>query len=321
MHLTRLGQRCLRWLGSDRTGVGLDVGTTSVKAVTLTQQAGRCEMVGASLVPLGACADPAAVVDAIRRAVVEAHAEGYPVVAALSAAAVTAQLLDLPIMPEEDLYSVVPYRAQEEMPLDLRQSRFDFTVLSRGERRVRVLAVAAPEEAVERAAALVRRAGLSICAMDVDSLAVVNCFLGMGLAGEGTWARGTIGLLHVGASLTSLAVLTGGELDFRREVVIGMEAAAEMETALEDLANEIRLSLEYHESQSFRRVSCLLLTGGGLAHPRAAGIFEAVLRVPVLPWDPTEALAATPELRERVRPIAPQLTVGIGLALRGLQEL
>lgn len=320
MGLIGWGQHLLTWLGIGRIGVGLDIGTTSIKVTTLARQDGACELLGASLVPVAGRAEATVVVaDAIRRAVEEANATGCPAATALSGAAVTMRLLEVPAMSEEDLHSVVPYRAQEVMPVDLRRSRFDFTVVARTERMVRVLAVAAPEAAVERVVALARQAGVVVTAVEVDALAVVNCFLGMGPAATGdAWRHGTVGLLHVGASLTSLAVLAEGALDFCREIVIGADAVAMAEAALEDLANEVRLSLEYRQTQAARPMHCLVLGGGGVALPQMVEVFEEVLRVPVLPWDPTEMVVVPPALRGRVRPVAPQFAVSLGLALRGV---
>jgi type IV pilus assembly protein PilM len=259
-------------------------------------------------------------VEAIRRAIVEANAEGWAVVTALSGASVAMQLLVLPAMPAEDLYSVMPYRAQEVMPIDVRRSRFDFTVVSQVDHQVRVLAVAAPDAEVDRTVALVHRAGIAVKAVDVDALAVVNCFLEVGPVAAGSaWGRGTVGLLHIGASLTSLAVLTEGALDFCRQIVIGTEAVAATETALDDLAHEIRLSLEYRQAQGQRPVDCVVLGGGGASLAGGVDVFEDVLGVPVLPWDPTEMVEVSAPWRQRLRPIAPQLVVGLGLALRGVQ--
>ncbi len=312
-----MGRRLMRWLRTDQVGVGLDIGTSSVKVVMLAQQDDGYALLGASLVSLGERSD-SATADAIGWAMTEAHAQGRPVATALSAAVAAIRLMEIPFVPEDDLYSIVPYRAQEEMAYDARRSRLDFAVVSRSERQLRVLTVAASIASIEHIIGLVRRAGASVAAIDVDALAVVNCFLGLGLAASGAWARGTIGLLYVGASTTALAVLSGGQLEYHREIAMGTDAMEERRQMIEEFAGEIRLSLEYHEDQTGRTVRCLLFGGGGVLHPLTSEVLERVLHVPVLPWDPTDAMTVPESLRERVGPMASQLTVAIGLALRGV---
>ena len=155
-------------------------------------------------------------------------------------------------------------------------------------------------------------------------------------------------LVDVGATRTSINVLFGGQTCFSREINIGgqdmtqavarrlgvesYEAEAikrasdshepEVNSAiapvLEDLVSEISLSLDYVEHHSGVRVDEILLSGGGVLAPGAAGYIEQATARRTRTWNPLEGLRIDPSRVdvEEMETWAPTLVVAVGLASR-----
>jgi type IV pilus assembly protein PilM len=157
-----------------------------------------------------------------------------------------------------------------------------------------------------------------------------------------------IALVDIGASRTCINVLAGGETCFSREIGIGghdmtqavarklglevfeaeaikragddkeAEVARAIQPVLEDLTNEISLSLDYVENHEGLRVDEVLLSGGGILAPGAVTYVEQATGRTARTWNPLEGLRVAEERVdvEELEAWAPSLVVALGLASR-----
>jgi type IV pilus assembly protein PilM len=214
--------------------------------------------------------------------------------------------------------------------------------------RMTVLLAACKQDAIDERVHLLHSRGLLPVAIDVDLFALANAWELCGMIpGEGQEAGG-LALVDIGATRTSINVLCGGETCFSREINIGghdmtqavarrltvepfeaeaIKRASESHEAevnsaiapvLEDLVSEISLSLDYVEHHAGLGVDEILLSGGGVLAPGAAGYIEHATARRARTWNPLEGLrvdASNVDVEE-LEAWASTLVVAVGLASR-----
>jgi type IV pilus assembly protein PilM len=260
-------------------------------------------------------------------------------------------------MSDSELKQAIRFESDKYLPFDLDQVQMDCQALHRshgggedaaGEGQMTVLLAACKSDAIEEQVHLLQTRGLQPAAIDVDVFALANAWelCGM-LPGEEDEQAG-LALVDVGAVRTSINVLCGGETCFSREINIGghdmtqavarrlavepFEAEAIKRTSesheaevnsaiapvLEDLVSEISLSLDYVEHHAGFGVDEILLSGGGVLAPGAAGYIEHATARRARSWNPLEGLrvdAGNVDVEE-LEAWASTLVVAVGLASR-----
>ncbi len=213
-----------------------------------------------------------------------------------------------------------------------------------------VLLAACKTQAIERNLQICHANGLTPAAIDVDLFALANAWELCGLPDTGDAAIDTsaIALVDVGAERTSINVISGGETCFSREINIGgadmtqaiarrmgvelyeaeaikracegneAEVNSAIAPVLEDLANEISLSLDYVEHHEGVMVNETLLSGGGVLAPGAARYIEQATGRTARTWNPLEGLRVDVDnvKVEELEAWSSTLVVALGLASR-----
>ena len=169
--------------------LGLDITTSSVKLIELTQSGKRfrvesyaAEPTPPSSVSEKAIVDAKAVGEAIRRAVKRAGAKATDVAVAISGDAAITKVIQMPSsLSERDLEGQVEIQADQYIPFPMEEVSFDFEVVGPNEKDpelMDVLLVATRTENVEQREAAVHAAGLDTHVVDVEAFALENaCIL------------------------------------------------------------------------------------------------------------------------------------------------
>jgi type IV pilus assembly protein PilM len=192
--------------------------------------------------------------------------------------------------------------------------------------------------------------GLTPIAVDIDVFALANAWELCGSPGGDPEAlrEQTLALVDIGATRTSINVLSRGETCFSREIGIGgsdmtqavarrlgievfeaeglkrdpQEKEAELTRAIspvfEDLVSELSLSLDYVENREGVEVEEVLLSGGGCRAPGALAFVEQSTGRTARTWNPLDGLrVATDRVNvEELEACASSLAIAIGLASR-----
>ena len=119
--------------------VGLDIGSSSVKAIEL-KPAGkgfRVTALGVESVPPdsivdGAIIDGGAVADAVRRLFANKKFKAKDVVASLSGNSVIVKKITLPVMTETELDESIYWEAEQYIPFDIQDVNLDYQILDPG---------------------------------------------------------------------------------------------------------------------------------------------------------------------------------------------
>lgn len=212
--------------------IGLDVGSSSVKLVELTESGGtpRLERYAIEPLPRGAVVDGNVdkidiVAEAVRRAWRRSGTRIKNVAMALPPAAVITKRIALPgNLRDEEMEMQVESEANQYIPFALDEVSLDFQVLgpiASAPDDVEVLIAASRKEKVEDRMAVAQAAGLRPVVVDVESYAaraaLERLIAQFPNEGEGL----VIAVFYIGANSTSVAVMHGGEAIYEREQPFG----------------------------------------------------------------------------------------------------
>jgi type IV pilus assembly protein PilM len=209
--------------------VGLDIGSSSVKAVEL-KAAGKGYRVAAfAIEPVppdsivdGAIIDGAAVAEAIRRVFANKAFITKDVAASLSGNAVIVKKINLPVMTEAELAESIYWEAEQYIPFDIQDVNLDYQILDRGtgadsKGTMDILLVAAKKEKIADYTGVIAQAGRVPIVVDVDVFALQNAYE----VNYGLDPQTVVVLLNAGASAININILTGDQSLFTRDISIG----------------------------------------------------------------------------------------------------
>jgi type IV pilus assembly protein PilM len=237
-----------------RSLVGLDIGSSAVKAVEL-HIAGKGYKVtafGSEPVPPdsivdGAIIDGGAVADAIRRLFDARKIKTTDVAASLSGNAVIVKKITLPTMTETELAESIYWEAEQYIPFDIQDVNLDHQIVDNGvasgKGMMDVLLVAAKKEKIADYTGVIGQAGRVAVVVDVDAFALQNAYE----INYGIDPAAVVVLLNAGASATNINILAGDQSVFTRDISIGGNAyteALQKELSLPfDLADQLKRGL------------------------------------------------------------------------------
>ncbi|WP_432540387.1 type IV pilus assembly protein PilM [Kineococcus sp. SYSU DK002] len=209
-----------------RNAVGLDIGTSGVRAAELSY--GRdgitLEKFGQVALPEGAVRDgevidQAVVVDALKALWKGSGFREKRVALGVANQRVVVRQLDLPWMTRSELKVSLPLQVQEFLPMAVEDAVLDFHVTEELQgpegRQLRGLLVAAAKDTVMSNVTAVQAAGLRVTSVDLTSFAVLR---GTGRPHSDV---GTEALLDIGARVSNLVIHSGGVPRFVRVLLSG----------------------------------------------------------------------------------------------------
>ena len=229
--------------------VGLDIGSSSVKAIEL-KPAGkgfRVSAIGVESVPPdsivdGAIIDGGAVADAVRRLFANKKFKAKDVVASLSGNSVIVKKITLPAMTEAELSESIYWEAEQYIPFDIQDVNLDYEILDSGAQgQMEVLLVAAKKDKIADYTNVISQAGKTPVIVDVDVFALQNAFE----ANYGFEPGAVVAILNAGASAININILSGSQSVFTRDVSMGGNAFTE--------AVQKELNLPYESAEQLKK--------------------------------------------------------------------
>lgn len=329
--------------------VGLDIGTSCIKAVELTREKYDHVVTGYAQVDVQ---NESARQDAIAELMRAAKFRTKRVATAVSGKNVVFRYIGMPEMAEDKLVAAVRLEAEKYIPFDVSEVELDAQKLSvasdaNGKAEMKVLLVAAKKTIVADHSRMLSDLGLQPVAVGVDGFALGNAWELGDLVHPGIQDPGrTVALIDIGATKASINILRDNVSCFAREVPMGgqdltnaiarrlgieppqaetlkREPGDQMSVVqeacgqvLEDLGNEVNLSFDFFENQFDGEVQEVWLTGGTALLPFLEESFEKIFEKRTKTWNPVEGLKVRADNVdvEALNQLAPQLAVAIGLA-------
>jgi len=246
-----------------RTAIGLDIGTSSIRAAQLTVSKGAVTLdrfgqvaIPPGVVRDGEVIDSDAVAEALKHLWSSAKFSQKDVVLGISNQKVFVRQVDIPWMPAGELKNSLKFQVADLLPMPVEEAVLDFVVLNEvmneGARHLRGLLVAASQDMVLGSIRACQKAGLKVTTADLTPFAVLRAAGTtdpMGLSGPEA-------VVDVGARVTNIVVHEGGVPQFVRILLLGGD----------DVTGAIveRLGISAVEAERLKR------SPGALSSPAAA---------------------------------------------------
>src|SRR3712207_6525910 len=204
--------------------VGLDIGSSSVKAVELSGKPGSLSLVNLGFEGL----QPDTVVDGqimelndvsgVISGVFSRHQfKTDRVAAAVSGSSFIVKNIIVPQMTREELEGSIDWHAEEHIPFEISDVSLDYQVVGSGADSLHVLMAACKRGFVANLKQAIQLAGKQPAVIDVDAFALQNCYE----VNYQPAANLVVALLNVGASTMNINILRGVRSVFTRDVSVG----------------------------------------------------------------------------------------------------
>ncbi len=206
--------------------VGLDVGSSSIKAVELRKKGGQIEVAHLGLEPLSSdivvdsmIVDSGTVSSAISKLFVDNLIKTKTVATAVSGHSVIVKKISLPSMSDAELADTIEKEAAQHIPFDLADVSLDYQILSEevGNPQMDVLLVAVKKDKILNYTNVLSMAGRAPTIVDIDALALQNCYEYNYQPAPGQ----VVALLNLGASVMNINIVKGTTPLFPRDVSVG----------------------------------------------------------------------------------------------------
>jgi len=219
----------MNFLKRNKALVGLDIGSSAVKAVELTKSRHGFELSGFAYESLGpdavvdgAIMDAPAVAESIKRTFSTGKFKPRAVATGVSGHSVIVKRVVVPAATPNDVENSIQWDAEQYIPFEITEVNLDYQVVGPGmtpseEAGMEVVLVAAKKDKIQNHTNVITLAGKDPEVVDIDAFALQNVFEQNYSPGENT----TVALLNIGASLMNINITKGGMPLFIRDVSVG----------------------------------------------------------------------------------------------------
>ncbi len=334
--------------------VGLDIGTSGIKAVALRRSRAGWLLTGAGQVAMPRvggteATGPAEVSAAVRQVLDGLGMRRLRVAAALSGHAVIVKRLSLPAMTRGELAEAIPWEAEQYIPFDLADVQLDYQVVNTDSETARstldILLVAAKRERIDERAAVVAQSGRPAVVLDLEAFALANAYQ----MNYPERVDPLAALIHVGHSVTIACLLEHGQLVYTRDISLGArlyiealqrelgvdettaqrmqrghvpsdvnqeQAASVLRDTTSQLIVEIRKTVDFHRATApIEKLSRMVLSGGACEAEGLADLLTVEFGVSIEIFDPFRRVTR-PKGSAAADAAGPPYAVAVGLAMR-----
>ncbi len=204
--------------------VGVDIGSSSVKAVELQGKGSDLQLLNLGFETLqadsvvdGQIMELNAVSNAISSIFNEHKIKTTKVAAGVNGHSVIVKNIVLPQMTEDELQESFAWHAEEHIPFDISDVNLDYHVMNRSDDAIHVLLAACKRDKVANLKQAIQLAGKQPSIVDVDAFALQNCYE----LNYDPQAGHVVALLNIGASTTNINILNGVRSVFTRDATFG----------------------------------------------------------------------------------------------------
>jgi len=326
----------------EKFSVGVDIGASQIKVVKLKSGKDKIELVSFEIEPsrmdLGE----------VLKKVLDSHS-GREVNISVSGQQSVVRYVHFPRMSSAELKQALKFEAQKLIPFSLAEVNLDGFILKDDlpDNKMLVLIAAVKKDLVNERLKLLEALGYKANFIDIDSIALVNAF-NFNNPFDKEEDHKAIALLNIGSSMANLNIVDAGIPRLSRDMHIAGNAftqkiadmfsldfaeaeklkinpdperlnkvKAAVESALANLAGEIRTSFDYYESQGASSVTKIYLSGGSAKFSGLKEMLEHFLNIDVQGWDPFHKIALPDEAGlDKLKSLQEKFPIAVGLALR-----
>lgn len=195
---------------------GLDIGSTTIKALSLKKSGNKVEIESLGIGPTPAkgimsesTEDLKGFAAHLKQILTSANIKEKEVNVSLPEAQVFTKIIDMPALSEKELSAALKYEMEQYIPLPLDQVKTDWQILAnpstQQQKTLSVLLVAAPIQLVQKYEQVLDMVGLLPSAIETEMISVHRALFPLTSSGAPSM------VVHMGASTTNIAVVKNGE--------------------------------------------------------------------------------------------------------------
>jgi type IV pilus assembly protein PilM len=350
--------------GKRKRLIGVDIGSHAIKAV-LVRRAGKggvsfdlekiaLEPVAPQVIVEGDIIDSVAVIEVLDRMLREMRLRVNDVAISLSGNSVIIKKISVPKMNPDELEDSIQWEAEQYIPFEIDDVMVDYhpLVASPDGNTMDVVLVAVKKDKVNDYTSVISQVGKQTGMVDVDVFAIQNCFE----VNYPDMKGASVGLVNIGASVTSINIVENGTTAFWRDLMIGgnrhtealqrslglgVEQAEDakrgfevggappdavvpvLDKASEEIVEMIAKTFDFYSGSAEHATLERVFAGGGAAcTPGMLNLLSTKLATPVELLDPFRNISINPHKFdvEYIRNMAPNFTVSVGLAVREVDD-
>jgi len=208
--------------------VGLDIGSSSLKAVELIKSKKSYQLSGFAYEPLspdavvdGAIMDSPGIAETIKTTFSAAKFKAQGVATGVSGHSVIVKRVVIPAATPDEVEASIQFDAEQYIPFDIAEVNLDYQIVgpsaTADDAGMEVVLVAAKKDKIQNHTSVITRAGRSPEVVDIDAFALQNAFE----ANYTVRSNAPVALLNIGASLMNINITKGGMPLFIRDVSVG----------------------------------------------------------------------------------------------------
>ena len=338
--------------------LGLDISSTSVKLLELSKSGDRYRVEAYGVEPLPPNAvveknisDVEGVGEAIKRVLGRAKTPVKQGAVAVAGSAVITKVIEMELgLNDAEMEAQIEVKADQYIPYPLDEVAIDFEPLGplAGTEQMEVLLAACRKENVELRQAALEIGGLKAKVVDIEAYAMRRAFSLLRSQLGDDVDEMVVAIIDIGATMTTLSVLTGDRSVYTREQLFGGKqlteeiqrryglsfeeagrakklgglpddyAAEVLEPFKEAVLQQVTRSLQFFFSSSqFDDVDCIILAGGTASIEGLPEMVEAKLGTKTLIANPFVNMAVATKVDvDALSNDAPAMMIACGLAMR-----
>ncbi|MFC1798922.1 type IV pilus biogenesis protein PilM [Thermodesulfobacteriota bacterium] len=245
--------------------VGLDIGSSSIKVgeIVDTKKGSTLKNFGMTNIPPGVIEegtikDPEVAAETISNLFKETGIKEHNIALSIGGFSIIVKNISVQTMTEEELQETIQLEAEQYIPFDISDVNLDFQIVGENEHnpnQMDVILVAAKKEMVDDYFHVVQMAKLNPIILDVDAFALQNIYEmnyykteSPEESEENTPDEGSIALIDIGASKTSLNIIKGAASVFMRDVSLGCGQINQKIISIADCTPEESEQLKFSEN-------------------------------------------------------------------------
>ncbi len=337
--------------------IGLDIGLTKIKAVSLSRQNEGFSLTSFYVMPSPpkgmlseASIDEQQMADALKKTIEGLKINSKSVNIALPDNQVYTKVIEMPVLSDKELSLAIYWEAERHIPVPLSTITLVWSVLHRplntsiGE-KMQVLMVGSPTSLINKYQKVLRIAGLNLNSIETETLAIVRTLVTPSLLSTIICSIGAINtslaIIRDGILVLTYSIPTGGnaisrsiEADFGltpaqseeykktygfSKVGVGQKIGKSTEPILMSILLEIKKALAWN-AQKYKDnsiVQQILLSGGTAKLPGIDLFFAEHLGIEAVVANPWKILGKNPIPPDLIAS-ASDFTIALGLAMRDL---
>ena len=339
--------------------LGIDISSTSVKLLELSRSGGRyrVECYGVEPLPLGAVVenhinDVEAVGEALKRVVARSGAKANHAAVAVAGSAVITKTIEMnAALSDDEMENQISVEADQYIPYALDEVALDFEVQgpsANNPAMAEVLLADCRSENVELREDVCEVAGLDCRIVDVEAYAMERAFELVTGQLKGDVSELTVAVVDIGATMTTLSVLSEGKTIYTREQLFGGQQLTEeiqrrygltseeaglakkqgglpddyetevLEPFRDAAVQQVTRSLQFfYSSSQYNSVDYIVMAGGSASVDGLDQLVRDKTDTPTVVANPFVGMSVSPKVdTSALSNDAPSLMIACGLAMR-----